>query len=831
MFPFTGDVVQAAPSFGDKSCTIGSAVSCIRGWTAYGIGQYTKVNLSHTEGADTATLTLSSSWSDNVDIRANKIAITGSLSNSSNAGNFNIILKDSVFVGNISNTTTDGYTGYGWSTFTFDGNYQGTGSNANNGYALVGDIIGDANTRFFFKNGAKMKGDYRSSENNNAGTSVTLNFTDGSSLEGKNGSNGATNKSNISLKERTLTINAYNNSTINANVTTGVLNGYTKPTFNLNLVNNSTFNGTINSTNLANVTATNSSYNGDFISKKEGELSVALRNTLDFRHSSFTGGIKILYNSDGYQHRITGTFLGNGTATNGGGQYALKGNVTNQNGIINLTFKDGAIWDGKYTAQQRTSNTSRVQAVFNFDNATQKDSNSNTISNNSTLLTINAKNNSKVGAVTLNGNTSNINFDTKSTLKGLTISGGTNNVVFKGGSSIGTNGLNVSGGTSTISFSDSSSVNGNINLTNGTSTLNIDAKNTSFKDIKATGASTKFIANFDTTSIGALQATNSASSANFKNMAGLSIGKISGDGTDTTSNGYAGTLTGVLDFIPKANGTSDSEAKSLSISDIIIKDNNNNVHLTLNFGGADSDGKLKGKNSNTTISNIKGGGTNSSVVFSDVGSFDFSKAAPTNDGSENSDTTNATNGYKGKTLDIALKDATNIDVSSFNGALGLEKTSIILDTNSALAKSTTSSGSNDSSDSSGSDSSAQTGILSDSTKNLSITFGNATIQKDSMGNVVYDSANRPMILANDNNQSFTLTQSGKTHTKKENSNTNGNTNGITEYTDGYVEGVSSDGNIGFDNDNFKKTIAFVYKDGTFKSGQSGYTGTILGGTA
>ncbi|WP_172402631.1 hypothetical protein, partial [Helicobacter sp. 12S02634-8] len=42
---------------------------------------------------------------------------------------------------------------------------------------------------------------------------------------------------------------------------------------------------------------------------------------------------------------------------------------------------------------------------------------------------------------------------------------------------------------------------------------------------------------------------------------------------------------------------------------------------------------------------------------------------------------------------------------------------------------------------------------------------------------------------------------------------------------------SSDGNIGFDNDNFKKTIAFVYKDGTFKSGQSGYTGTILGGTA
>ncbi|WP_143428950.1 hypothetical protein, partial [Helicobacter sp. 12S02634-8] len=826
MFPFSGDIAQADNFFGDQNCTLGSAVSCIGAKT-----DYHNVVLTHSKDTDTATFSLQLDWADNANLTANKMAVTAiNVSNKDNAGSLVTKFKDSVWIGNFTNT--DGGQ-YGWADFTFTGNYNGNTSSMSKykGYAFVGDVTANRYAKFTFDN-AKMKGNWTQT-NIAGGTSTTLVFKNGSSLVGSDQtSNGTTTQKNSQIM---VTDNTFNltliGSTAKADLKTQMSAWSNSPTANIALFNGSNYSGNITSSSYLNLSAIDSVFTGNLDHGKGlvgSSYSGTPKATINFKRSSFTGKITNKYNSLSEATIIDATFSGNGANTNGE-QYALKGDIENQAGRVTFNFKDGAIWDGKYTAQQRTNNTSRVQAVFNFDNATQKDSNSNTISNNSTLLTINAKNNSKVGAVTLNGNTSNINFDTKSTLKGLTISGGTNNVVFKGGSSIGTNGLNVSGGTSTISFSDSSSVNGNINLTNGTSTLNIDAKNTSFKDIKAIGANTKFIANFDTTSVGALQATNSASSANFKNMAGLSIGKISGNGTDQTTNGYAGTLTGVLDFVPKANGTSGSEAKSLSISDIIIKDSNNNVHLTLNFGGADSDGKLKGKNSNTSISNIKGGGTNSSVVFSDVGSFDFSKAAPTNDGSENGDTTNANNGYKGQTLDLALKTATNIDVSSFTGALGLEKTSIILDTNSALAKSVTTSGSNDSSDSSDS-SQAQTGILSDSTKNLSITFGNATIQKDSMGNVVYDSANRPMILANEGDKSFTLTQSDKTHTKKENSNTNGTTNGITEYTDGYVEGVSSDGNIGFDNDNFKKTIAFVYKDGTFKKGQSGYTGTILGGT-
>ncbi|WP_143428954.1 hypothetical protein, partial [Helicobacter sp. 12S02634-8] len=832
MFPFSGDVAQAA-KFGDDTCVLGGATSCIN------LNTSSNVTLSYTKGSNTANIAFNSSGLGTSSINANAMVIFAN-PQSSNGGVYTVNMKNSVWVGDFTNYGAEWNVRRGVSTFNFDGNYNGAGSSNDQykGYAFVGtmNFAGTQQSTFTFTNGAKMKGDWNVRQAEYPGWAKIV-FKGGSSLVGKDQtSNGQTTQKNsqITVRDPGFDLTLADKSTAKADIVSMESEYGRVAKTSITLVGSSTFSGSVKNQSTLSITAVNSFFNGTVYSARGkyggADYGITPIATLFFKNSSFTGDIKTEYaNYASWNQSTTATFYGNGTGSDSNSTegYALKGNIDNQAGLMDITFKGGAVWDGKFSAVRKNSD-GFVRTTLNFDNATQKESSngSNTITNNTTLLTINAKNNSKVQAVTLNGNTNNINFDTNSTLKSLTISGGTNAVTFKGGANI-TGDLTASNGTNTINFSDTSKVGGNINLSNGTSTLNINAKNTEFKDIKATGTTTTLLATFDTTSVGAIQAMNAASSVNFKNMAGLSIGKISGNGGDTTSSGYAGTLTGVLDFVPAKVSGSTAEAKSLSISDIIIKDNNNNVHLTLNFGGADSNGKLKGKNSNTSLTNIKGGGTNSSVIFSDVGSFDFSKTS-NNGGSDNGDGT--TNGYKGQMLDVALKSATNIDVSSFTGALGLEKTSIILDTNSALAKSVTPSGSNDSSDSSDS-SQAQTGILSDSTKNLSITFGNATIQKDSMGNIVYDTLGRPTIIANEGDKSFTLTQSGATHTKKENTNDNGTTNGVTEYTDGYVSGISSDGNIGFDNDNFKKTIAFVYKDGTFKSGQSGYTGTILGGTA
>ncbi|WP_219349975.1 hypothetical protein [Helicobacter sp. 11S03491-1] len=267
--------------------------------------------------------------------------------------------------------------------------------------------------------------------------------------------------------------------------------------------------------------------------------------------------------------------------------------------------------------------------------------------------------------------------------------------------------------------------------------------------------------------------------------------------------------------------SSESPAVYGSLSNINADAANTSNNLTFIFDGIDptkEDGSVLNKQNVT----IKGGNAKSHYAFVNAGKLDLS------------DTSNSTHDILS-----SLSSHTGITLANPKGNLEISNTSVVLnkkgEQGSILGIATTA-------DNKGA-------VSANTFSSLSADFGNAgfarneqgDIQKDADGNIILipnlkadgssktnGSSNTDLAGAYDPNtlEFSTLTQKDKTHTLAD---TNDASKG---YTDGYIQGKSSDGDIGSENDNVIKHISFIFTPGTFdiKKAEQGYTGTILGGT-
>ncbi|WP_180763045.1 autotransporter outer membrane beta-barrel domain-containing protein [Helicobacter sp. 11S02596-1] len=236
----------------------------------------------------------------------------------------------------------------------------------------------------------------------------------------------------------------------------------------------------------------------------------------------------------------------------------------------------------------------------------------------------------------------------------------------------------------------------------------------------------------------------------------------------------AGKLSGVLDFTPG------KDSQSLTIGNIqsgVIP------NLTLIFGEENDDGSAIGKLTDEKYIVNSDEKTPSKLIFDNLGTIDFKNDSPLQAQ------------LKNKTH-IGLEDSTIPDKPTFKGILGIKRTNVALgeagQKHSIFSKSA---------------SSANTGIIDSTDTNISgleATFGNATLEGEKL---IANNATDPTDPAS----FYTLTTDSKN----------------------VLAGKSSDGVIGFQGDNFKKTIAFVFTKNALdiSRGESGFTGTIAGGTA
>ncbi|PAF50003.1 hypothetical protein BKH41_01530, partial [Helicobacter sp. 12S02232-10] len=546
-----------------------------------------------------------------------------------------------------------------------------------------------------------------------------------------------------------------------------------------------------------------------------------------------------------------------------------EGNAFLSYGSINAHFTNNASMTGKlknstastwnWTADNSTIDTSTGGiAIGNNSTFNLTATNSSTIKGNVNSIDANSKYNLTLdasksnGSITSNG-TLNITAKNKSELGAITSNGGTFTLDASSGSKVGE--IKQTAGTGNITFSENASA-GNITLSGGGGSIAFKGvKNTTLGDIKITGGSAFIQGDISASSIGAIQSSSSSdSSLTFNAMQGQSIGAISGT---NGSGSFKGSISGTLDFNPttlaskdtltdtsnnssplsKETPTQDSNTpKSLTIGSI----NADTLGLTLKFGGTDAkqtDGSVIGKLSTATTISSDDTSKSSFLTFDHLSNLDFSKVSTEE---EKSSTSND--------LSTLLKTQTNIDTTNFKGSLGITHTNVILNANSQ-----------DASVFSKSNASETKGIIqtTSNASGLNATFGNATLDKDASGHLIIV-PNTPANATNQDANSlifYTLTQKGASHTQEgtasdksaegtadkstEGTGTSGTIDKSTEtaiaditYTDGYIQGKSSDANIGYANDHFKKNINFVFTPKTFDASkaQSGYTGTILGGT-
>ncbi|MDO7252561.1 beta strand repeat-containing protein, partial [Helicobacter cappadocius] len=400
----------------------------------------------------------------------------------------------------------------------------------------------------------------------------------------------------------------------------------------------------------------------------------------------------------------------------------------------------------------------------------------------------------------------------------------------------------------TLSFTGNSSYKGSINVTDGGTSnpggasLNASFTNTALdiKEISASAAksdSTLSFTNisnakigniafdngtltgdFSFSSLGNIINTNANSSISLKDTQAQSYGNIG-----SSAKTYNGSLLADFDFTPSTNSdTSDTDSNvssnATSIGDIYLG-SNSTANLSFTFAGLNADGSLINKQaitdpstSNTRNVTITGGSDSSSFSFSNIGTLDLSLA--------NSSDASSADGSAKDIIDSIAKD-TGISLSNVKGSLGLLKTNVVLNTPSSnsstlIANSIFSLAGTDTTNTM---SKAALNTGNNHFKILKATFGNATLGLDNGTGI-------PVIIANNANNpsdvSSFYTLSNRTHTS---ATTDKNTE------DGFVLNKSSDADIGYTNDNVEKHINFIFTEGSFDKNQSGYTGTISGGTA
>ncbi|PAF52817.1 hypothetical protein [Helicobacter sp. 13S00477-4] len=746
-------------------------------------------------------------------------------------GYFDFDFKNSLYKGNITYqlVSNDGKD----SNLKFDGSYTGANAGENKNYAFVGNITSGLNTlveglsyygfNVFLSNGAKWKGDLSHYGNPNrnllktislsgAGTEWDGNFTDqaahyqilvtdGAKWNGDykslwNAYYGYGDRSPSPSIKISGSDSQWNAKDVyfgfSSNTSIDISNGAdfsfqnyvdrnrNKSTFNLN-------NATINKNqskdesnklifvaNTFNLTATNNSN-----IKAHFYL---LSSNISLKDSKIEGSIDtstpneqsnlinniVLDNSKISQVKLNGTF----------------NNVTLKNGskIDDLQFKSGV-------------KNSRITNSLLVDNATiNKFSISGgdyfkkfdmTIENNSTAKMVNL-NVSGIQDFNLLVKDSNFEVNKDTSLGLFFIANNHNKVTFLNSKIKNDGGMLFHGKNSAIDFENTTSES-NISIKIGSmgfATINLkdsDLSNLSLMREK-TDQNSNINATFDNSSIGDIKGFKSSTLLTFLNTAGKSIGNI---GVNNSNSYYYGIIDGTFDF----RKTTDS--KQLSMGNIY--GNNANLNMNFVFGGDDGSGNTKDKSSK--LVEIYGGSKSSVVNFDNIGTLDFS----------------ATN----KNIIDLIKDKTNISllgspaVSSTDKqatyTVSLTRTNVVLDSfanNQAKIQGT----------------GFQFGELNISQGNLisglNATFGNGSLSKDDAGNTIVVANNTDD--AQDTSSFYRLTQKDS----------------IFSSDASFVTAKSSDGDIGFKDDHFKKNITFAFTKGTFsvKDNQSGYTGHIYGGT-
>ncbi|WP_180762738.1 hypothetical protein, partial [Helicobacter sp. 12S02232-10] len=396
------------------------------------------------------------------------------------------------------------------STFTFDGSYQGNSDASLKGYAWVGNInIQAQDNQITFKNDANMKGNITASHNSGSQSKTSLitfkdsalegditalssavdlklggahsnvlsivfdgnSTTKGYALKGADGEQNATIRAvsgglnitfdngaiayantNLSYDQYsqtdipTLNITLKNKSVLNGNINNVKANFNKNPTQNVTLESGSLLKGNANNQlGILNLKSDNAKMIGN-VNTLQAPIDSDTHTIITFTNSSLEGNIE--NNFIGKDHNGTytnATFDGNNT-TDG---YALKGDVTNPYGTMNLTFKNGAVWQGDYKTNDAT-----------------------TYDQNSTKNNLTFDKGSITGSITLFGGTGEIKASNHSSLGNISTQAGRNGVITKlsitasDHSSLG----NISGDALlTASFSDSSV--GDIQNSNANSTL------------------------------------------------------------------------------------------------------------------------------------------------------------------------------------------------------------------------------------------------------------------------------------------------------------------------------------------------------------------------
>lgn len=584
------------------------------------------------------------------------------------------------------------------------------------------------------------------------------------------------------------------------------------------------------------ITANNDSKVIGDITTPTANILSSTTNTLSFTNSSLTGDIKqpldTNWNSKVAPHHpsTTATFSGN-NSTDG---YAWSGNLSNSANTTSVTLSDGAIWKGNATLSSTSQKdpTTGVQASQAIGNITLNSGSkqSGTISTSGTAeLNLIASDASSVDTINAKGKNAIVTANGSSSINIINHNGGSGNYTLNSSSTL--KNYNSATNGATLTLNDKSVVN-NINITAGAANINVNSDSSvgadSTVDSISVASAATLNANFDNASvhIKGISGSNANSNIVFKNLHNSEIGNVDFAGSlvgnilsssigtlkntnaksdltisDTQGQSYgdinysAGNLKADFDFTPQVDEDG-ADSKMATIGDITLGAGVN-AHLSLNFGGQDSStNKIIGKQSHTDTTGsrdvkISGGSDNSSYSFSNIGTLSLESSS------------------EGKQTDVATAIAaqTGVLIDNLKGTLDFQKTNIVL--NKAASSSDTQPNVNSafSLGSSVTNPTAGMDAGNSSFKILSATFGNA----------IFGSDGTTLITSNPTETGstdfYTLTQDG-----------------LAADDSVFLKGKSSNGNIGYNNDGIEKHISFIFTDGTFTSSQSGYTGTIAGGT-
>lgn len=449
-------------------CATSGSTACV---SASGVGGIT-ANISDTSATtpDKKQLRVVGSLdnpSKGVTIKANKSVLNVGNFSIRNGSTINATFQDSLWNSQGGTVVISQGGVASNSTLNFTGAYQGNSEPSLKGYAFVGDMMMNVGVvRVNFKDDANMKGTLFT-EGNNArvtGRSLNVTFTK-SSLEGfiktnynrypeyptlnvtfnNNSSKGFAFNGSVTMNSSNLNItfndgaiwrnasinNEFGTTIINANSGSKIFfNSLLGPgtgsgntpfrTFNLN---NATFQGLTESSI---VKITNYQGNFSFNANNNSKVYLNINSEYNFTNNGVARNTNLKFDSSSLIGNITNTWRNSppsgGTKTtatfnkNSTDGFAFSGGIQNDQGSMEISFSNGAVWkNGYFIANDTSSISANSGAIINADINANKASTTITVLGNSTIRNIQGGGTSIISIG--NSNTGNINTaNTSSTL-------------------------------------------------------------------------------------------------------------------------------------------------------------------------------------------------------------------------------------------------------------------------------------------------------------------------------------------------------------------------------------------------------------------------------